>query len=170
MLRAGLCQHRKRAGVAFRAEGCADRDRVEARAVIEIHELVIGMRAGLAVLRLDKVEDELLVVLDEVVEAQQDRRAIPLTHADAGIFNGAFYIVGGGNGEAKEFLAGKRRVSMVFLAGAAYVVGGIGVQETLHTVGETGLSKGFHDVHCPKNIWLRYTFFEICLTNLTTGG
>ena len=124
MLGAGLSQHGKRAGVAVSAESFADIDRVEARAVIQIHQLVIGMGAGLAVFCLDEVEDELLVLLNEVVQAQQDGGAVTLANAGARIVDGFLDVPGSGDREAKELLTAKRRVSLVLLTRAADIAGG----------------------------------------------
>ena len=85
------------------------------------------MGAGLAVFCLDEVEDELLVLVNEVVQAQQDGGAVTLANAGARIVDGLLDVPGGGDGEAKELLTAKRRVSLVLLTRAANIAGGIRV-------------------------------------------
>lgn len=147
--------------MSVRAEGLADVDRVEARAVIQIHELVISVGAGLAILCLNEVEDELLVLVHEIMKVQQDGSPVALAHASAGILDGPFHVVRGSSREAEELLASKWSVSMVLLAGAADIAGWIGIKEIPDALGETGLGESFHGDHCPKNISDRYMFFEI---------
>lgn len=64
VLGARLGEHRQRAGMARRAKGLAYVHAIKARAVIEVHHLVVGVRAGLAVLSLNEVEDELFMFPD----------------------------------------------------------------------------------------------------------
>ncbi len=79
-------------------------------------DLLVGVEAGLAGLQLDQVEHLGLALEHQVVEAEQDGRALPHRGAGPGDLGGAGalergdHVLGGGLGQVGQLLAGERRV------------------------------------------------------------
>ncbi len=154
ILRARRGEHRQGAAVALVAQGVGGALTIEARAIVEVHDLVIGVGAGLAVFGLDEVKDGVLVLAQSLVEAEEhaaalgEARVAPDLLCGAGVRDCGLDVGCGRGGESKEFLAGPGGYRDVRGAGAAHVASRCGVEDRAQASGEfsgkRGRAKGFH--------------------------
>ena len=156
ILRARLGKHRQGAAVVLVAQGVGGALTIKARAIVEVHDLVIGVGAGLAVFGLDEVKDGVLVRAQGLVEAEEhaaalgETRVAPDLLCGAGVRDGGLDVGCSRGGKGKEFLAGPGGYRDMRGAGAAHIAGGCRVEDRAQASGEfsgkRGGAKGFHKI------------------------